>query len=1462
MRDFEEIHIPIAYWSWFSGTGNLAWHFYKRGLPILFPVDLRCGWDITRDCEQGMLDDLSQLLEPTLISMEPCCQYWSVAGRTRNDEIIVREREAEKGLHEFPVGFIRKNVSSKHKHKRLFLVENPQSSAIWRESELKNLNLNIENDFSQCAHSTLSDGQRSQKWTRIKSNFKLKSVLKPCKCKNGHRILTGKNTSRAAAFSDGLCESLVDDCLNAMTAEECYPVRKHDELLYDAQEQLRPGRIKTSHLPCPYCDNRFSSSQTLRYHKMTQHNQEYNSDRISKGQTPIANPLSVKRRRGDELQAERLLPELSTSGDIDECHPAGESTSLQAQPPSQSHEIEDIETDGNWHELPTSQHSRVQPQLRDQGTWQAVEEPTELRRPPRAIVKNSLRKVQRHKDKPYGGDLKRVRELIGKRLLQRLRPTTNPVEAEEVPVGSDEDLNQHMDTEEPGDSSVCDPFVSMTRLNREQVNGNSENSESKPQPKRQPQQGREPDHRKRKHKDDLPPYTDDMFAHLTAEDIPDWNTDDLLVGNDADLPPEARRCPVDVRRMIRNAHNNLGHPSNHALVRLMKTAKCHPDMIAYARHMKCPSCARRVPPARIPKVSMPYRPTRFNAVVGLDLKWVKDSVGTTFYLLNILDLATAFNVCCVLTDKTPESVTTAFKECWMSWAGVPEKVVADKGTEYYTVFQEMLSNNGIQYRVVPVESPWQHGMVERHGAVLADIIKSVATEKHVQGYKAMKDVAMHACMAKNRRPGRTGYSPRTLIFGIDERLIASGLSHYLENPDDASVAEANNDPDFKRSMELRRAAMKTVVDLDHSEKWKDAIKFPSRKAECAYFLPGHQVFFWKKSNQPSNLRGKRARLVERWYGPAVVVGHEWDGDAQRDSYWVSYGGKCFLVAGTHMRHAEFEECLTHEKFVEEMKKAFDNVQTPTFQYADVRRDQVDPDAGDQEEQEGLLSRMARTGSEVPFETHSRTSHAPGWRNQEPPGRDVERTPRRRVRSPSYTPTSERQEPEREDIPPTPFVPQGDQEEAQEVFVTKKKQKCNQTVFQLRHHESVLIVDNDTNECYFLKWKTFNKMQRKGKELDPRYFDAKEKGEFYKSDAKEWQSFLDTGAVVVIPPNDAYHIPKDRIFSRAARYVRTNKALTEEEGLIAKSRIVLPGDVDPDGDVPVEEGGFRTDAPTCPQVAFHLLCSQAVLKKRKIGSFDCKTAFLTGKGHDRDIYCRPPREGLPGVEPGSLLKIVKGAYGLREAPRLWYLRAREILLEAGFEEMQAAKACFCLYENGPKGERKNVGMLVLHVDDAAFAGEGPVWKKAMQYLRSKFTIGKEEYDDFTFLGRHVHQNKDFSIDIDQHEYVKGLESVKVSRERRGKGKSPLTAKELHDYRSIVGQLAWPARESMPQLAYAVSDLQQKVAQGSIAIGKIVGKLSGSNVLTKHVSGNDVAFELGLLSQMRCEGRHPLAPRSQV
>lgn len=79
-----------------------------------------------------------------------------------------------------------------------------------------------------------------------------------------------------------------------------------------------------------------------------------------------------------------------------------------------------------------------------------------------------------------------------------------------------------------------------------------------------------------------------------------------------------------------------------------------------------------------------------------------------------------------------------------------------------------------------------------------------------------------------------------------------------------------------------------------------------------------------------------------------------------------------------------------------------------------------------------------------------------------------------------------------------------------------------------------------------------------------------------------------------------------------RKVLTNKDKEGHGVREAKTRLVTPGDVDPDGELPVEDGGVNTDAPTCLQLALHILCSLTVRKRRRMGTLDCNTAFLKGK----------------------------------------------------------------------------------------------------------------------------------------------------------------------------------------------------------------------------------------------------------
>ena len=102
---------------------------------------------------------------------------------------------------------------------------------------------------------------------------------------------------------------------------------------------------------------------------------------------------------------------------------------------------------------------------------------------------------------------------------------------------------------------------------------------------------------------------------------------------------------------------------------------------------------------------MPYRPTRFNDTIGIDLKWVKDAVGKNFFLLNILDLATGFNLCIILEDKSATAVSEAFKTYWLSWAGPPGRVVADQGKESFGVFAELMRCLGTHFNLTALEAP-------------------------------------------------------------------------------------------------------------------------------------------------------------------------------------------------------------------------------------------------------------------------------------------------------------------------------------------------------------------------------------------------------------------------------------------------------------------------------------------------------------------------------------------------------------------------------------------------------------------------------------------------------------------------------------------------------------------------------------------------------------------------------------
>ena len=208
-----------------------------------------------------------------------------------------------------------------------------------------------------------------------------------------------------------------------------------------------------------------------------------------------------------------------------------------------------------------------------------------------------------------------------------------------------------------------------------------------------------------------------------------------------------------------------------------------------------------------------------------------------------------------------------------------------------------------------------------------------------------------------------------------------------------------------------------------------------------------------------------------------------------------------------------------------------------------------------------------------------------------------------------------------------------------------------------------------------------KLKASGKELDPKFFDELERKAFDASDKNEWKQWLQNQVVQRVPPAEAVKIPKWEIFKSPLRWVRTNKSGNLMLPLVAKSRLVIPGHLDP------QLGSFRSDSPTVALQSVRIAKALAQHRGWACDSFDVTTAFLSGEKTSRNIHVRAPEGGLPAVEghpavqAGELLRVLKSAYGLTEAPRLWYLKAVREIEATPLKEMPMARSTFVASSNG-------------------------------------------------------------------------------------------------------------------------------------------------------------------------------------
>ena len=174
--------------------------------------------------------------------------------------------------------------------------------------------------------------------------------------------------------------------------------------------------------------------------------------------------------------------------------------------------------------------------------------------------------------------------------------------------------------------------------------------------------------------------------------------------------------------------------------------------------------------------------------------------------------------------------------------------------------------------------------------------------------------------------------------------------------------------------------------------------------------------------------------------------------------------------------------------------------------------------------------------------------------------------------------------------------------------------------------------------------------------------------------------------------------------------RVLSQMYKDSGIVYKARPVARG---------FEEehlNELRKDSPTCCKVSFWLVVSIIATNMWTNHSVDVKSAFLQGKEINRDVYVKPPQE----AETDKLWKLKTTVYGLCDAPRVWYLSVKGVLLKAGAVKSKFDDSVFYWQKVG-----KLEGLISWHVDDFFWGGTKSFKIYVIDVLKKSFVTSQEK-----------------------------------------------------------------------------------------------------------------------------------------
>ena len=420
---------------------------------------------------------------------------------------------------------------------------------------------------------------------------------------------------------------------------------------------------------------------------------------------------------------------------------------------------------------------------------------------------------------------------------------------------------------------------------------------------------------------DVAHFVEAELVCLAADERPPADAVDEHQGSE-----QPNRVDSDLKKTVFKLRQNLGHPSNEQLIRVLRNSRASPEAIACAKDLECTVCMNHKAPAPALPANVP-NPLAFNDHIGLDVKHVSSwKAGQRVPCINIVDYGTSFQIMVpIYVKESSELIKQVLQDSWISWAGPPKVLSVDPAQPNISqAVSEFCEAHGISLQPTAGEAHWQSGKVERHGGWFSQILDKVLEDVGPASQSEFVECVVQTQCAKNSLINVTGTTPYQLVFGRNPRIPTDLLQ---DDPDIGACEHVVLQDEYARANQIRHNARMAVLACQDSQALRAALRARPRTAKP--FQSGQWVYYWRSQKW---IQGKLIRGGQ-WCGAGMLLG-------QIGRNWVVAHRKNLIrCAPEQLRHATAEERVVADDVPSNellgIKNLLERGQFPKSQFEDI-----------------------------------------------------------------------------------------------------------------------------------------------------------------------------------------------------------------------------------------------------------------------------------------------------------------------------------------------------------------------------------------------------------------------------------------------------------------------------------------------------------------------------------------------